>query len=100
VSRRRRYRMATVDGRRVRVVRFRGVRGHVVRWTDDCSGCTEIGDYGTRFGPFGCSECGHTGKRRCSAWVPLNPRDYDKAFPSDVNSGSATAPPSPPHGDQ
>jgi hypothetical protein len=42
----------------------------LVRWTDLCTGCTEHGEYGTQYGPFGCSECGHTGKRRHAMWVP------------------------------
>lgn len=40
-------------------------------WTDDCSGCTDIGDYGTKYGPTGCTECGYTGKRRNSQWIPI-----------------------------
>jgi hypothetical protein len=86
--------MSTVDGRRVRVVLFRGVRGFVVRWVDSCSGCYEtedghaVGYYprdanGVTLGA-GCDECGHTGKRRRSAWVPFNPRDYERAFPPET----------------
>ncbi len=40
-------------------------------WTEECSGCTEYGDYGAVNGPSGCEECGYTGKRRMSHWVPL-----------------------------
>ena len=40
-------------------------------WSDDCSGCTEAGEYGGRkYGPFGCSECGYTGKRRTGFHAP------------------------------
>ncbi len=41
-------------------------------WTDDCSGCTDIGDGWTNYGPNGCDECGYTGKRRHSQWIPLD----------------------------
>ena len=44
MPRRRRYRMATVRGKRVRVVRFQGADGHIVRWTASCSGCYETED--------------------------------------------------------
>lgn len=94
--------MATVDGRRVRVVLFRGVRGYLVRWVDSCSGCYETED-GHAVGTYaydrvnrcaigmGCDECGHTGKRRRSAWVPLNPRDYEKAFPPEPRPAQVIA---------
>lgn len=42
-----------------------------VQWTDDCSGCTEIGDYGVKYGPGGCRECGYTGRRRTGYWLPV-----------------------------
>lgn len=51
-------------GRLRRVYPFNGVDCYMVSTTCDCSGCTDYGDYGTRYGPFGCEECGHTGKRR------------------------------------
>jgi rRNA maturation endonuclease Nob1 len=65
--------MALVDGKRVKVVRFRGQDGMVVRWTDSCSGCTSsYEEAGTVLDKgMGCSECGHTGKRRNEEWVPL-----------------------------
>lgn len=35
-------------------------------WTHGCSGCVaQDGSY------FGCRECGYTGKRRTSMWLPL-----------------------------
>jgi len=64
--------------RRVRVVLFRGWEGYVHRWTDYCSGCTEHGDYGTQYGPFGCDECGYTGKRRNSMFVAFDRVAYEK----------------------
>lgn len=88
--RRSRYRMALVDGHRVRVVRHQGIDGFIVHWTASCSGCLESED-GRPVGryPFdakarcsigaGCSECGYTGKRRQSAWVPLDPAAFDRA---------------------
>ena len=39
------------------------------RWSSACSGCSEDGsDRG-----LGCDECGYTGRRRQSIWVP---REY------------------------
>jgi hypothetical protein len=56
-----------------------------IHFTDACSGCFEAGEYGSqehlypmdkkhrcRIGA-GCSECGYTGKRRHSMWVPWSP---------------------------
>lgn len=43
----------------------------LVRFTHECTGCTEFGDYGTRYGGGGCAECGYTGKRRHVSWVPV-----------------------------
>ena len=40
-------------------------------WTRDCSGCTDVGEYGAKYGPHGCSECGYSGKRIESVWLPL-----------------------------
>jgi hypothetical protein len=41
-------------------------------WTQSCSGCScDCGDgYPCDHEPYGCDECGHTGKRRRSAWIP------------------------------
>lgn len=78
---RRKYRMATTpDGKRVRVVRWRGARGHVVRFTSVCSGCTDdregvVCDVGG-----GCRECGYTGRRRRAEWVPLDDKEFVKAY--------------------
>ena len=56
------------------------------KWTQSCSGCCELGDYGSNPNRhpydeknqchigFGCDECGYTGKRRVEMWVPI----YDK----------------------
>jgi len=57
-------------------------------YTTACSGCFEAGEYGglahryawdekaqCRIG-FGCEECGYTGKRRWSWWVPYVPRAW------------------------
>lgn len=59
------------DGKRAKLVRFRRRLGYEVRATTECTGCTDGGDYGSRNGPCGCSECGYTGKRRVRHWVPL-----------------------------
>lgn len=74
----RRYRWIDADRddgtkRRVLVVPFKGWDGYVVRWTEDCFGCTEHGEYGGKqWGPFGCEECGYTGKRRRTEWIPFD----------------------------
>lgn len=73
-AQRRRYAYADFgDGKRQRVLKVyhMGIPGCVIRFTDDCSGCTEWGDYGSKYGPSGCEECGYTGKRRREEWVPL-----------------------------
>lgn len=63
---------------RVLIVRFRGINGHIVRWTGTCSGCTEYVEGQLAYEPMGCSECGYTGKRRREEWVPLTPNDWYK----------------------
>lgn len=64
------------DRTRVLVVRFRDQDGHVVRWTGECSGCSEYEDGHQLVAPMGCSECGYTGKRRREEWVPLTGLPY------------------------
>lgn len=59
------------------VVMHRGWEGYVVSWTEECSGCTERGDYGALLsGPCGCADCGYTGKRRRREWVPFDPAGW------------------------
>lgn len=43
----------------------------VSRWTQYCTGCTEVPEMGVapEVG-IGCHECGHTGKRRFEMWAP------------------------------
>lgn len=82
------YRMHRLeDGSLVRIMPFNGFDGFEVRWTDECTGCTEredghlVGRY-----PFdekakcyvgnGCHECGYTGKRRRAEWVPIDMDAY------------------------
>ena len=75
---RRRYRILDDgDGNkfRVMVVMHEGIEGHIVRWTDTCSGCTEYVEGQLAYGPMGCEECGYTGKRRQAHWVPISPSD-------------------------
>lgn len=83
-----RYRLIDpfADGKRqrVKVVMFRGFEGFIARWTDSCSGCTELGDYGGGSQYYdtdtkhhcligaGCEECGYTGKRRQEMWIPFD----------------------------
>jgi hypothetical protein len=68
------------DGHLRRVVVFGGVEGYVVRWTAECSGCTEHGEMGgATYGPFGCDECGYSGKRRREFWSPFDLNQWDEA---------------------
>jgi len=82
LDRRRKY-ATTDDGK---PSKFFGDGGHLLfmlcNWTDSCSGCTETSDgynvYGYPVDPKhgclvggGCHECGYTGKRRNSMWVPF-----------------------------
>jgi len=47
-------------------------RVHVlIRWTEDCSGCSEYSEGCRVSGPCGCEECGYTGRRRRAEWVPV-----------------------------
>lgn len=88
------------EGKRRRVVDLGGVEGYITRWSQDCSGCTERGEMGgTKRGPFGCHECGYTGRRRRHAFVPFDtdiPINDDRVFfawadsvlrPSEVRNG-------------
>ena len=59
------------DGKRAKLVRYRGRLGYEERVTTDCTGCTDGGDCGSKVGPIGCSECGYTGRRRMRYWLPL-----------------------------
>lgn len=76
------YRMRTLrdaDGAvcRVRVVYHLGFAGYIDRWTAECTGCTEHGESGGEtWGPFGCDECGYTGKRRHEFFVAFNMAGY------------------------
>lgn len=59
--------------RRRRYEVFGGEVGEVVSFVDACSGCTEVGDYES--GPErggGCHECGYTGRRRQTHFVPVD----------------------------
>jgi len=71
------------DGTRVKVVTNEGFEGYVARATLPCTGCHHTDEgYSTgqfQYDPkakcevgFGCHECGYTGKRRWSMWVPFN----------------------------
>jgi len=85
VTQKTRYRVH--DGRRYKVVRFRGFEGFIVRWTASCTGCLETED-GHHVGHYdfdekakchlgaGCEECGYHGKTRREEWVPFDEADY------------------------
>lgn len=68
------------DGRRHRVFKHLGCEGYYVPVILECAGCTDYGDYGTKYGPFGCEDCGFQGKRRHSVFVPLDPPAYYEAL--------------------
>ncbi len=61
--------------RRVRV--RDGVEGYHASFTTECSGCTDSVDGHVVCGPYGCHECGHTGRRRWTHFVPF---DMSKAL--------------------
>lgn len=73
-----------VDRRRA-YARDDGQLLELCRGTISCSGCCESGEYGGLLHLYewdakagchvggGCSECGHTGKRRLQIWVPYSP---------------------------
>lgn len=67
------YRMATVAGKRFRVVQMHGVDGYVITWTSNCSGCSDDRENVSCDVGSGCSECGYTGKSRQAFWLPLDP---------------------------
>ncbi|EHL99578.1 hypothetical protein HMPREF9946_03089 [Acetobacteraceae bacterium AT-5844] len=50
----------------------------LVRWSDACTGCTEVPEM--TIGPDrggGCSECGYQGRVRRAQWVPFSFSDED-----------------------
>ena len=77
----RRYRRDDKGRRRlVRVCERTGVEGYEAVETIKCSGCTEVGEMGGQtWGPFGCDECGYTGKRRVRFWIPFDINEYVNA---------------------
>jgi hypothetical protein len=71
------------DGVRRKVVLNEDHEGYIGRWTTSCSGCFEFNEgYGLDGYGFdakhqcyiggGCHECGYTGKRRYSMWMPFD----------------------------
>lgn len=59
--------------RRKKYAVVNGVLCELTKWTQACSGCTpeyESIGYNHDAGG-GCEECGYTGKRRASMWVPV-----------------------------
>lgn len=73
---------------RVMVVVVDGHEGFVVRWTANCSGCTNYVDGQLSDGPHGCSECGYTGKRRREEWVPFDPEAWWKMIKTKLEAGA------------
>lgn len=83
------------EKRRVMLEEYDGQEGYSASFVADCSGCTEIGDYGTRYGPSGCQECGYTGRRRVFFFVPLDPMTEGKDWRRCGKARATTAPASP-----
>lgn len=86
MSEKTRYRIH--DGRRYKVVMRDGFDGFVVRWTDECTGCTEredghlVGDYSYDTKArcvvgCGCHECGYSGKSRREEWIAFDGAYYE-----------------------
>ncbi len=84
-----RVRYRVHDGKRVKVVLNDGFEGFEVRWTASCSGCFEFNegwgldayDFDAKHKCYiggGCSECGYTGKRRESFWVPFDSKAWNR----------------------
>jgi hypothetical protein len=79
------------EGKRHRVVLLNGKEGYIARWTTECSGCFEAGEYMGNAGNYpyddkaqcrvgsGCDECGYTGKRRMEWWTPFDRADEEAA---------------------
>lgn len=67
--------------------------GHVVRWSQHCTGCTETPECTIpEERGSGCEECGYTGRRRRREWVPLTGEDHRKYTAwSDAQWKSRTA---------
>lgn len=75
-------------GVRRKVAAHLGVEGYYVTVSIECSGCTDVGDYGTKYGPFGCRECGHTGRRRHHVFEPFDGAAFMAALDASSLSGS------------
>lgn len=63
-----------------------GCEGYMVTVTGDCTNCTDTGEYGTVYGPFGCKQCGYTGRRRERVFTPFDGDEYVEAMIRDMNS--------------
>lgn len=70
----------TSDGKLFKVVKLHGVEGFVVRFTSNCSGCSEDGEHQPSDRGCGCEECGYTGKRRQEHWVPFDFEQAERMF--------------------
>jgi len=67
------------DGKLRRVAEELGCDGYYVVHRTDCSNCTDHGEYGTKHGPFGCRDCGYTGRRRVRVFVAFDFEAYLEA---------------------
>ena len=64
-----------------------GVMCEVLKYTTSCSGCMESGEYGGNLHNYrwdekaqchigdGCHECGYTGKRRETLYIPIGTKE-------------------------
>lgn len=71
------------EGKRRKIVMWEGREGYELTVTTSCSGCCELGEYGSNpnghgfdvkhncYVGSGCDECGYTGKRRGPFWAPF-----------------------------
>lgn len=93
----RRYEMRLVDSflgspRRVRVAVHLGIEGYWSVVTVTCTGCTDIGEYGSGSEHYdrdpklgilvgsGCHECGYSGKRRERFFEPFDHEAWERAL--------------------
>lgn len=76
------------QGRRRRAYVDHGFLGYWETLRIECSGCTERGEMGgTKYGPFGCSECGYHGVRRWRDFMTFDVNDYVPHWDAVVAAG-------------
>ena len=71
-------------------VTFRGFEGYVVRWSQECSGCTNTPEMTMPdYRGLGCDECGYTGRSRRECFVPFDANAYFNALSAEPAADEA-----------